>query len=78
MYNNGFSPDGLTERDIDRLIADAYDSADQAAAAPTSALLDGTAARRRTRRMERRVVNGTVRALPVRQFLTDPDGQEAA
>jgi hypothetical protein len=39
--------------------------------------LDGTAARRRTRRIERRTVNGTVHALRARWATTGPDGQAA-
>lgn len=45
---------------------------------PTSALLDGSAAERRRRRMERRAVAAIVRELPVRCAASGPDGQEAA
>jgi hypothetical protein len=78
MYSNNFYPDGLTEQDIDALIAEAFESADQATAAPTSALLDGTATTRRNRRIERMTVGAIVRTLPFRATLPDPDGQEAA
>lgn len=44
---------------------------------PTSALLDGTAAERRRRRMERRAVVSVVRALPVRRGVSGPDGRAA-
>jgi hypothetical protein len=79
MYSNEFDsyPDGLTEQLIDTLIAEAYESADQAAE-PTSALVDGTAAWRRARRIERRTVGAVVRALPLRLVEPGPDGQEAA
>jgi hypothetical protein len=77
MYSNGFDyyPDGLTERDIDLLIVEAFESTDQQAV-PTSALLNGTNAHRRFRRIERQNVIRTMRALPV--AITDSDGQEAA
>ncbi len=76
MYRNDFYPDGLTEQDIDVLIAEVFESAEDAVTAPTSALLDGIAIRRRNRRIERRAVNTVVRTLPVR--VSGPDGQEAA
>jgi hypothetical protein len=78
MYSNNFYPDGLTERDIDVLIAEAFESADEATAASTSTLLDGPAVRRRNRRIERRAVNTVVRTFPVRVGMSSPDGQEAA
>ncbi len=77
MYNTNFYPDGLTEQDIDALITEAFESADEATAAPTSALLDGPAIRRRNRRIERRAVNTVVRTLPVRVNPPGPDGQAA-
>ncbi|SMD14132.1 hypothetical protein [Kibdelosporangium aridum] len=78
MYSNHF-PDGLTRDIIDALIAEAFDTIDEAAAEPTSALLDGPAARRWTRRVERRTITGTVRTLPVsRPLHIGPDGEEAA
>ncbi len=79
MYHTNFYPDGLTEQDIDVLIAEAFESADQAAAAPTSTLLNDTAAWRRTRRIERRTISGIVRALPVSRVVAErPDGREVA
>lgn len=45
---------------------------------PTAALLDGTAAERRYRRMERRALAAVVRELPVRQRPAGPSGSEAA
>lgn len=91
MYSNHF-PDGLTETYLDGVIAEFYDASDIEAlidealdviddttGEPTSALLDGTAARRRSRRIERRTISGTVRKLPVSGFsCTGPDGEEAA
>jgi hypothetical protein len=45
---------------------------------PTSALVDGSAAERRRRRMERRAVAAIVRELPVRRGnAVGPDGQAA-
>ncbi len=73
MYSSNFYPDGLTERDIDLLITEAFESADESAE-PTSALLDQTAAHRRRRRIEHRTVAGVVRAFPVR---ITPDGEAA-
>ena len=78
MYSNNFYPDGLTEQVIDLLVAEAFESADEATAAPTSTLLNGPAVRRRNRRIERRTVNGAVRALPVRRFIDESDGREVA
>jgi hypothetical protein len=78
MYSTNFYPDGWTEGAIDVLIAEAFESADEANAVPTSALLDGTAIWRRNRRMERRAVSTVVRTLPVRVSLPGPDGMEAA
>jgi hypothetical protein len=79
MYSNEFDnyPDGLTEQYINTLIAEAYESAEQAAE-PTSALVDGTAAWRRARRIERRTVGAVVRTLPLRLVEPGPNGQEAA
>ena len=59
----------------DRLIEQCYaEVAD--APRPTSALLDGSAAERRRRRMERRVLAALIRSLPVHQ--AGADGSEAA
>jgi ribosomal protein L12E/L44/L45/RPP1/RPP2 len=59
-------PDGLDEKAIDALIAQVTH---EVAAAPvaTSALMDGSAAERRRRRMERRAISAVVRSLPVRR-----------
>jgi hypothetical protein len=68
-----YDTDGLTEQAIDELIRQADALADQGAE-PTSALLDGTAARRRQRRMDRR----TVRTLPVLPVVRRSNDSEAA
>jgi hypothetical protein len=65
-------PDGLSERALDALIAE-VDAVLAASPVPTSALLDGTAAERRRRRMSRRAVASVVRALPV----SGSDGEAA-
>jgi hypothetical protein len=57
----GVFPDGLDEMVIDELIAEVAASARSVA---TSALLDGSAAERRRRRMARRAFTAVVRALP--------------
>lgn len=49
-----------------------------AAPRPTSALLDGSAAERRRRRVERRQVAAVVRELPLRRGAFGPDGREVA
>ncbi|MDQ2582600.1 hypothetical protein [Saccharothrix yanglingensis] len=69
--------DGLTEDAIDALIAQA---ADEVADLPpaTSALLDGSALRRRDRREERRTLGGTVRVLRTFVPLSGPMDNEAA
>jgi hypothetical protein len=72
-----FSPDELDENAINALLSE-VDAELQEAAEPTSALLDGSAAERRRRRIERRAVSAVVRALPVRCSTQMPDGQEAA
>ncbi|MBP2322407.1 hypothetical protein JOF56_002792 [Kibdelosporangium banguiense] len=79
MHGNNFYPDGLTERDIDLLIAEAFESADEATAGPTSTLLDGPAVWRRHRRIERSTVSGIVRTLPTTsRVAVRPDGREVA
>jgi hypothetical protein len=68
-------PDGLDETAIDRLIAQVAGEV-EVAPEPTSALVDGSAAERRRRRMERRVLAAVVRSLPTRQV--SPQVGEAA
>lgn len=60
-----FTPDGLGEAAIEALIAEVTTQTAEAPEA-TSALIDGSAAERRRRRIERRVLAGVVRSLPVR------------
>jgi ribosomal protein L12E/L44/L45/RPP1/RPP2 len=69
-------PDGLDETAIDALIAEA---AHEVATAPvaTSALMDGSAAERRRRRMERRAISAVVRSLPVRPVMAEPQDEVA-
>lgn len=73
-----FAPDGLVGEALDELIDRAYAEV-AAAPRPTSALLDGSAAERRRRRIERRSVAAIVRELPLRPGdASGPDGQEVA
>jgi hypothetical protein len=68
--------DGLDETAIDRLIAQV--AADVTVAPePTSALVDGSAAERRRRRMERRALAAVVRSLPARQGVSPQVGEAA-
>lgn len=60
--DQGFSPDGLTESDIDALIAQ-VDAELAEMPAPTSALLDGTARTRWSRRKVEHRLDGMVRRL---------------
>jgi hypothetical protein len=60
-----YAPDGLAGEALDELIDRAYaEVADTPR--PTSALLDGSAAERRRRRMERRALVALTRGLPAR------------
>jgi type VI protein secretion system component VasF len=72
-----FSPDGLTEQVIDALLKE-VDAVLADAPRPTSALLNGSAAERRRRRMAHRAMAAVVRALPACRGGSGPDGQEAA
>ncbi|MFI9011007.1 hypothetical protein ACIGNX_27610 [Actinosynnema sp. NPDC053489] len=75
--STSFSPDGLTEDLIDALITAV---ADELADLPpaSSALLDGSALKRRDRREERRTLGGTVRVLRTSVPQSGPMGNEAA
>lgn len=73
--NNGYSPDGLDLDAINLLLAEVSAELEEAAQ-PTSALLDGSAAERRRRRVENRTLAGVVRALPLRRSAV-ADGQAA-
>lgn len=69
-------PDGLDESAVDALIAEA-DRRAALAPVPTSALLDGSAAERRRRRIERRAMAMVVRSLPTLRSGARPDGEVA-
>jgi len=58
-------PDGLTLEAINALLHEAHVHWAMAPR-PTSGLLDGTAAERRVRRINRRAMGAVVRALPIR------------
>ncbi len=58
-----FYPDGLTDEHIEALLSEAR-TVWATSARATSALLDGSAAERRHRRMSRRAISAVVRALP--------------
>jgi hypothetical protein len=70
-------PDGLNESAVDALIAE-VDAVLAASPGPTSALVDGTAAERRRRRLSRRAVAAVVRAMPVTRPVSGADEGEAA
>ncbi|SDM91307.1 hypothetical protein SAMN04488074_12929 [Lentzea albidocapillata subsp. violacea] len=72
-----FSPDGLDEASIDALISEV---ADELAELPpaTSALLDGTARKRRNRRVIERTLGSTVRVLHVYGHMSATARTEAA
>jgi hypothetical protein len=72
----GVFPDGLDEMVIDELIAEATRQVG-AASVPTSALLDGSAAERRRRRMARRAFTAVVRSLPAGRVGSHPVGEVA-
>ena len=71
----GYYPDGLTEEVIDALLGE-VDAAVAVSAGPSGALLDGSAAVRRDRRVARRAAGAVVRVLPVVRVVSD--GREAA
>ena len=70
-----YAPDGLAGAALDELINRTYAEVAKASR-PTSALLDGSAAAQRRRRMERRALAAVIRALPVRRGASGPDGRE--
>jgi hypothetical protein len=71
-----YFPDGLDETAIASLIADVARTVTESPE-PTSALMDGSAAERRRRRMERRALAAVVRSLPVRDVASQPVGEVA-
>ena len=68
--------DGLDETAIDQLIAQVAGES-TVAPAPTSSLVDGSAAERRRRRIERRMLAAVVRSLPSRPVVSRPVGEAA-
>jgi hypothetical protein len=70
-----YAPDGLASEALEELINRAYAEVAKAPR-PTSALLDGSAAEQRRRRMERRALAAVIRALPARRGASGPDGHE--
>lgn len=71
----GFYPDSLSLDEINVMLAELAGL--RVAAAPTSALLDGSALERRERREARRAFNAVVRALPVRRSVLVSDSEAA-
>lgn len=71
-----YFPDGLDETAIASLIADVARTVTESPG-PTSALMDGSAAERRRRRMERRALATVVRSLPARDVASQPVGEVA-
>jgi len=72
-----YAPDGLTGEALDKLINRAYAEVAKAPG-PTSALLDGTAAEQRRRRIERRALAAVIHPLPVRHGSSNSDEWQAA
>jgi hypothetical protein len=71
-----YFPDGLDETAIGSLIADVARTVTESPE-PTTALMDGSSAERRRRRMERRTLAAVVRSLPVREVASQPVGEVA-
>jgi hypothetical protein len=72
----GHYPDGFTEKAIDRLIAEVEREVVEVPVA-TSALVDGSAAERRRRRIEHRILAAVVRSLPSRRTVSELAGEAA-
>jgi hypothetical protein len=72
-----YAPDGLAGEALDELICRAYAEV-AGAPRPTSALLDGSAAEQRRRRIERRALAAVIRALPVRRNDPGSAGRQVA
>ena len=75
--NQAVYPDGLTGDDIDALLGEVADEYRSPSVRPTTALLDGSAALRRERRIARRAMGAVVRALPTRPQVASPAGEVA-
>lgn len=72
-----FYPDGLTEEHIEALLSEAR-AVWATSAGATSALLDGSAAERRRRRMSRRAISAVVRSLPTAERSSRHQDSEVA
>lgn len=72
-----YAPDGLVGEALDELIDRAYAEVANAPR-PTSALLNGSAAEQRRRRIERRALAAVIRALPVSRGALGSDGRHVA
>lgn len=72
----GHYPDGLTDQAIDRLLAEVEREVVEVPVA-TSALVDGSAAERRRRRIEHRILTAVVRSLPTRPAMSGAAGEAA-
>ena len=72
-----YAPDGLAGKALDELINRAYAEVAKAPR-PTSALLNGSAAEQRARRIERRAMAAVIRALPVRRDACGSAGRQVA
>lgn len=72
-----YAPDGLVGEALDELIDRAYAEVAHAPR-PTSALLNGSAAEQRRRRMEHRALAALTRALPVSRGALGSDGRHVA
>ena len=72
-----YAPDGLAGEALDELIHRAYAEVANAPRA-TSALLDGSAAERRRRRMEHRALTALTHALPAHGDALDPGRRRVA
>jgi hypothetical protein len=70
-----YASDGLAGAALDELINRTYAEVAKASR-PTSALLDGSAAEQRRRRMERRALAAVIPALPVRRGTSGSDRRE--
>lgn len=76
QHEQPYAPDGLSFWDVLSVQSAAYKEIVDSPR-PTSALLDGSAAERRRRRIERRAISAVVRSLPVRPVMTEPEDEVA-
>ena len=75
-HSASYYSDGLTPHVLDALLA-GIDKEIVDAPRPTSSVLDGSAAERRRRRIERRAISAVVRSLPARPSVAYPEGEVA-